>query len=59
MTKIPPIIGPGAKRYDGLGEIRCMAAVDGYCMARRPGCIPFVLSVDEWLALAPKPDLVQ
>ena len=33
------------------GRVRYMAHADGYVMARRPGCIPFVVAQREWLSL--------
>jgi hypothetical protein len=38
-------------RRDPTGPIRLMAEADGYVMVRRPGCLPFVLSAANWLAL--------
>ena len=35
--------------HDG-GEVRHMAETQGYVMARRPGCYPFVVGVKEWLS---------
>lgn len=32
------------RRRDPLGPLRLMAEAEGYCMVRRPGCMPFVLS---------------
>lgn len=40
------------KQCDG-GPIKAMACADGYVMCRRPGCIPFVLTVKEWDRLPP------
>jgi hypothetical protein len=39
------------RRYDEGSEIREMARADGYVMARRPGCMPFVISAKEWDAM--------
>lgn len=39
----------GDRTIDEHGEIRVMAVADGYVMVRRPGCLPFVLSVKEFL----------
>jgi len=30
------------------GEVRAMASVSGYVMARRPGCVPFVVPLSDW-----------
>ena len=50
----------GRKRPDewrlhpsGRGPVRLIVEAEGYVMARRPGCAPFVLSVKEWRALEP------
>ncbi len=37
--------------YDHHGKIVFMARSCGYVMARRPRCIPFVLSEKEWRKL--------
>jgi hypothetical protein len=39
---------PGDRISDAHGEMRCMACVDGYVMARRKGCVPFVMPEDQW-----------
>ena len=31
----------------GAGEVRVMAVAEGYAMCRRPGCIPFVVRVND------------
>jgi hypothetical protein len=36
------------RRWDGYGELRMMAEVDGWVMLRRPGKTPFVMSRDAW-----------
>lgn len=41
----------GESRWWRDGPIRAMACANGYVMARRPHCVPFVMSVKEWLAL--------
>ena len=28
--------------------VRLMAWADGYCMVRRPGCAPFVVTYQDW-----------
>lgn len=33
--------------WRGAGEVRVMAVAEGYAMCRRPGCVPFVVSVKE------------
>lgn len=38
-------------RIHGHGPIRLMAEAEGHCMVRRPGCVPFVITSKEWLAL--------
>jgi hypothetical protein len=30
--------------FDETGKIKIMAVADGYCMVRRPGCVPSVFS---------------
>lgn len=45
-----PALGPldaGSILSDAKGQARVMAVADGYVMARRPGCAPFVLRVSE------------
>lgn len=37
-----PVITPGERYTDGIGPVVVMTIVDGYVMARRPKCIPFV-----------------
>lgn len=41
----------GERWYDGFGEVRVMAIADGWIMARRPGCIPFVTYMTQWYEL--------
>jgi hypothetical protein len=41
----------GEKRIHGGTPITCMAAADGYIMARHRGCMPFVIRLDEWNGL--------
>lgn len=38
-------------RIYGHGPVRLMGEAEGYCMVRRPGAMPFVISLKEWLAL--------
>ena len=53
MTDARPVRLPRpVRRFDKHGEIRLMATSGGYVMVRRPGCIPFVLSLKEWSLLA-------
>lgn len=42
---------PRAKGAGALGRVSYMSHASGYVMVRRPGCIPFVLTEKEWLAL--------
>lgn len=47
----------GATLYDELGPIRIMTFADGYIMARRPRCMPFVIPVSTALrTLNPTPE---
>lgn len=39
------------EREDRYGKFRLMAVAEGYVMARRHGCPPFVVSIDEWVAI--------
>lgn len=34
--------------FKGGGVARFMVAADGYAMVRRPGCMPFVVPIEEW-----------
>lgn len=36
------------RQHPSGGEVRAMAAVNGYVMARKPGCVPFVVPLSEW-----------
>lgn len=38
-----------AERGDGIGPLRFMAEADNYVMARRPGAMPFVEPLADWL----------
>lgn len=42
-------------RYDHLGKMKLMATADGYVMARRPYCKPFVVTLEYWMKLSEKP----
>lgn len=42
---------PSSPRVYKGGELRLMVRNSGYCMVRKPGCVPFVLSEKEWRAL--------
>jgi len=44
-----PVILPGERYTDGIGPIVIMAVVDGYVMARRLKCIPFVYPARQFL----------
>lgn len=49
-------------RYDAIGKIKKVCEAEGYVMARRSGCAPFVLSLGKWELLAKTPeagDLIQ
>ena len=37
---------------DADGVIYCMGVIDGYVMCRRPGCMPFVIPIKEWITKA-------
>lgn len=39
------------EREDRYGPLRLMAIAEGYVMARRKGCAPFVVSIDEWVEI--------
>jgi hypothetical protein len=41
----------GERRIDRGALSVCRAEIKGWVMVRRPGCIPYVLSADEWDAL--------
>ena len=34
--------------YDAIGPVRVMAIADGWMMARRPRCCPFVTYITHW-----------
>jgi hypothetical protein len=38
-------------RLRNHGPARFMVEAEGWVMARRPGCIPFLIARDEWEAL--------
>ena len=38
-------------RYEKDGVVRLMAEAGGYIMARRRGCVPFVMSRAQWMRL--------
>lgn len=40
------------RRFDRYGEFRLLAAAEGYVLFRRKGCVPGVMPIDEWDALA-------
>ena len=42
-------------RYDAFGKIKKLCEAEGYVMARRLGCAPFVLSLGAWELLAKTP----
>ena len=43
-----PLPEPGQKVNGHHGPMVCMTVVDGYVMARRPGCMPFVVALSDW-----------
>lgn len=47
MTETPKEVK--AERGDSIGPIRFMAAADGYVMVRRPGSMPWVEAVTDWV----------
>ena len=51
------------RKYDQHGEVVFMAQADGWIMVRRPRCVPFTMTKNEWSALAderpPEPDAAQ
>ena len=49
MTNKLPKPKRGDEYADGSGPIRCMAVSDSYVMARRPGCVPFILTTKGWM----------
>jgi len=49
MAKKPAFIP--LEREDRYGPFRLMAYAEGYVMARRKGCAPFVCPLAEWVAL--------
>jgi len=46
----PPQPGKGSRWADREGEVRVLGVVEGYVVARRKGCAPFLSSVREFLA---------
>lgn len=55
MSKYPQALKPkkiSNDRYDVRGKIKKMCEVEGYVMARRSGCAPFVISLGAWGLLA-------
>lgn len=34
--------------WDARGDVRVIAVVDSWVMARRPRCIPFVVHLNDW-----------
>lgn len=49
---------PQEVRFDIGGPIGAMATVDNYVMCRRPGRVPFVLTLVDWHRLPLSADLV-
>lgn len=45
----PETIALRAERGDAKGPIRFMAEADNYVMARRPGAMPFVEPLKDWM----------
>ena len=39
------------EREDEYGSFRLMAVSEGYVMARRKGCTPVVMTIDEWVEI--------
>ena len=59
MSKYPQALKPkkvSTDRYDNRGKIKKMCEAEGYVMARRIGCAPFVLSLGAWELLAKTPE---
>lgn len=59
MSKYPQVLNPkkvSTDRYDVLGKIKKVCEADGYVMARRPSCFPFVISLGAWGLLAETPE---
>ena len=48
-------IREGDKFQDKYGLVKVMAFVDGHVMARRPRCMPFVMSASDFLKKYSKP----
>lgn len=38
-------------RWHNGAESRLMTEADGWCMVRRPGCVPYTILAREWHAL--------
>lgn len=47
--------GNGERRYDEYGELRLMAATEGYVLCRRKGCTAICMSEDRWNRLSQEP----
>lgn len=47
------------QREDQYGSMRIMAIAEGYVMARRKGNAPFVVTIDEWVEIGKKTQVVQ
>ncbi len=43
---------PGAIISDQFGKLVCMAISDNYVMCRRPGSVPFVMPLQQWISIA-------
>lgn len=41
------------ERHDKDGQLKLMAVAEGYVMARRKGCPPFVVPVQKWCGITP------
>lgn len=44
------MVEPGDSYEDDIGPVIAMAVASLWVMARRPGCMPFVLHESEWRA---------
>ena len=45
--EIKDTVKVGDKIYDEYGEARIMAVAEGYVMARRPRCMPFIVALKD------------
>lgn len=59
MSRYPQALKPekvSTDRYDARGKIKKVCEADGYVMARRPSCFPFVISLGAWELLPNNPE---